>query len=98
MLSKLLSAFLLVGASAYTPGLIESEYVIAGYDTVAFWSLQPGDSPVLGSEDYLVEWHPHRGDDGALDGTQYKWLFSSQDNKDRFLADPWAYAPANGGF
>lgn len=62
--------------------------VLLGYDVVAYWFLPPydeGGDGVRGSPSHKVHW---RG---------YEWWFSSNENKELFIADPWAYAPAWGG-
>lgn len=56
---------------------------VSGYDTVSYFS-ETG--PVKGSKHYATEWR------GA------SWYFSSQDNLDKFKADPEKYAPQYGGY
>ena len=59
---------------------------IRGYDTVAYFSLQPGDKAVKGSEEFTHEYK------GAT------WRFASAENRDLFAADPEKYAPQYGGY
>ena len=56
---------------------------IKGYDPVAYFLER---KPVKGSEDFAYEWK------GAL------WLFSSAENRDRFISDPDRWAPQYGGY
>ncbi|KXF82396.1 YHS domain-containing (seleno)protein [Enterovibrio coralii] len=54
---------------------------VSGYDTVSFFE----GKPVKGSSKYQTEY---------MDAD---WLFSSQENLDKFKADPTKYAPQYGG-
>ena len=56
---------------------------LSGYDPVAYFSVQDA---VQGDARYQFAWN------GA------KWLFSSQENLDRFRANPESYAPQFGGY
>lgn len=56
---------------------------IGGYDTVAYFT---EGRPVPGDVRYAVMWK------GAV------WLFASASNRDRFEANPRAYAPRYGGY
>lgn len=56
---------------------------IKGYDPVAYFS---EGKPVKGTKKYKAEWS------GA------SWHFSSEANKEAFVADPEKYAPQYGGF
>lgn len=56
---------------------------IGGYDTVAYFTVG---APVRGQPDIAVMWK------GAV------WLFSSTNNRERFEANPRAYAPQYGGY
>ncbi len=62
---------------------ISGSYAIGGYDTVGYFTES---RPVKGSTDYSYSWS------GAT------WLFSSQENLDKFRSDPTKYAPQYGGF
>jgi YHS domain-containing protein len=55
---------------------------VSGYDTVAYFTLG---KPTKGDSKIEAEWN------GA------KWLFSSEENKQLFIADPKKYAPAYDG-
>ena len=59
---------------------------IGGADPVAYFGLGEDDDPVIGSAEFATEWN------GAT------WHFASADNRDTFIADPEAYAPAYGGY
>lgn len=59
---------------------------IRGYDTVAYFTLPPGAKAVKGKKKYATEWN------------NVAWYFSSQQNLERFKADPEAYAPQYGGY
>lgn len=69
----------------------ESGYALSGYDPVAYFDLEqaalgePQPHAVPGSTELTAEWN------GAT------WAFSSAANRERFLADPEAYAPAFDG-
>lgn len=56
---------------------------IKGYDTVAYFTERRA---VKGKKDFEYEWQ------------DAKWRFSSAANRDKFAADPQAYAPKYGGF
>ena len=60
-----------------------SDLAIRGYDPVAYFTEQ---KPVEGLSEWEYEWN------GAT------WRFSSEDNRNRFMADPEAYAPQYGGY
>ena len=97
--STLLSAGLLVlGVSLTASSALagpqyvdETGFALSGYDPVAFHSLEQapvGESQphaVPGKSDITAEWN------GAT------WAFASEANRDLFLADPDAYAPAYDG-
>ncbi len=90
----LASAVLVAASTAALAGpqyVDETGFAASGYDPVAFFELdqaavgeaQPGAVP--GRADITADWN------GAT------WAFSSEANRDRFLADPEAYAPAFDG-
>jgi hypothetical protein len=56
---------------------------IRGYDPVAFFKIG---APTRGSDAFTTTWQ----------GTT--WKFSSAENRDRFEADPTAFAPRYGGY
>ena len=60
-----------------------SNTALKGYDAVAYFTES---APVKGDDDFAYEWN------GA------KWLFSSAENRDAFVADPERYAPQYGGY
>lgn len=60
-----------------------SDKAIRGYDTVTYFT---ENKPVEGSDEFTVEYQ------GAT------WLFSSQENKELFEAEPTKYAPQYGGY
>ncbi len=61
-----------------------SNTAIQGYDTVSYFV--GSGVPVKGSKDFQTKWQ------GA------NWLFSSQENLDKFNANPEKYAPQYGGY
>ncbi len=86
----LLACLALVLGAIFTPLRAETHVfysrggsAIDGYDTVAYFTLG---KPVEGHADIAVMWK------GAV------WYFSSQANRERFEANPWAYAPQYGGY
>ena len=86
-----------IAALAGLPSLAGEQYVDAsgfaasGYDVVAYVDLgqapvgQAQPAPTPGRADITAEWN------GA------SWAFATEENRDRFLADPAAYAPAYDG-
>ena len=60
-----------------------SRIAIKGYDPVAYFTRE---APVAGRSEYSHEWN------------NATWLFSTAEHRDRFAADPEAYAPAYGGY
>ncbi|MGF1528004.1 MAG: YHS domain-containing (seleno)protein [Candidatus Competibacterales bacterium] len=66
----------------YQSGWFE-KVAIKGYDPVAYFT---DNKPVEGSDDFEATWN------GAT------WRFASAENRDRFQADPEAYAPQYGGY
>lgn len=56
---------------------------LKGYDAVAYFAV---DSAIRGDAKYSYVWN------GA------KWLFSSEENMSKFMADPETYAPQFGGY
>lgn len=61
----------------------EAGNALKGYDAVAYFAVN---SAVKGDGKYAYVWN------GA------KWLFSSEENMTKFMADPEAYAPQFGGY
>jgi len=57
-------------------------YAVTGYDTVAYFTVG---APTKGDKNISTEWN------GAT------WLFSSEENKNLFVANPEKYAPAYDG-
>lgn len=90
ILTALLAAFTLLAATAAPSAAKEPVYqsflggtAINGYDPIAYF--EEG-RPVEGSSDFTHDWN------GAT------WRFASAENRDRFAADPAAYAPQYGGY
>ena len=70
--------------------------VIGGFDVVQFFSLHPTEPGVMGSPEFT-----HNLTSPDADGSPrftYQFWFSTAGNRDAFAADPWKYAPKNGGF
>ncbi len=59
------------------------DYAIGGYDTVAYFT---EGQPIQGSDEFTTEYKGVR------------WRFVSQENLDKFLADPEKYRPQYGGY
>ncbi len=59
---------------------------IRGTDSVAYFSLQPGDKSVKGSDAHSYQW---KGAD---------WKFATAENRNLFIATPEKYAPQYGGY
>ncbi|ABD83095.1 YHS domain-containing (seleno)protein [Saccharophagus degradans] len=59
---------------------------IKGYDVVAYYSLQPGDDAVKGSDEFTYNWN------GAT------WKFANAKNLALFTLNPENYAPQYGGY
>ena len=97
---KTIVAFMLAGgvmALTSIPALAGEQYVdgsgfaVSGFDVVAYFDEaqapvgQAQPAPAPGRTDITAEWN------GAT------WAFATEENRDRFLADPEAYAPAYDG-
>lgn len=74
--------FLSVASFAGPQFVDKKNRAVAGYDTVAYFTES---KPVKGDSAISAEWN------GAT------WLFSSQENKELFVASPEKYAPAYDG-
>lgn len=72
-----------LGAAADGRIFTRDGLAIGGTDPVAYFT---EDRPVAGSPDYQLEWH------------EATWQFASAEHRDRFEADPEAYAPQYGGW
>ena len=62
------------------------DYAVGGFDVVSYFNLSETDGPVEGKNEIA---------------TQYKgvsWRFSTQDNLERFMAEPDRYRPQYGGY
>ena len=70
-------------ADAVALNIDESGSALKGYDAVAYFAVN---NAVKGDAKYAYVWN------GA------KWLFSSEENMNKFKADPEAYAPQFGGY
>lgn len=62
------------------------DYALDGYDAVAYFDLEKDAPPVAGLDEYSTE---YKG---------VKWRFSSEENLQKFVADPDAYRPQYGGY
>lgn len=87
-----LATFLTAGSAFAGPQYVdETGYALSGYDPVAYFSLTqsavgtPQPRAIPGKASISAEWN------GA------KWAFSSEENREKFLADPQKYAPAYDG-
>lgn len=72
-----------LGASADGRIFTRDGLAIGGTDPVAYFT---EGRPVAGTPDYQLEWH------------EATWQFASAEHRDRFEADPEAYAPQYGGW
>lgn len=86
------AALMIAGAAEAGPQYVdESKFAASGYDVVAYHGLeqvpvgQPQPEAVPGRADITAEYN------GAT------WAFSSEENRDKFLADPAQYAPQYDG-
>ena len=70
--------------------------VIGGYDVVQYFSLEPHDLGVLGSPEFAQSFTSPDAD-GSL-RFKHEFWFANEQNRAKFAADPWKYAPKNGGF
>ncbi|MEM8798461.1 MAG: YHS domain-containing (seleno)protein [Pseudomonadota bacterium] len=83
-LLALMVAFIGSVAFAAKPEVYQKKSVaVSGYDTVAYFT---AGEPVKGSKEFAYSWN------------DAEWRFSSQENLDKFKADPAAYAPQYGGY
>ena len=81
-LVALVALFSLQAIAAEKPVFTKNGAAIRGYDTVAYFTLN---KPVKGQKSFSVSYR------GA------NWHFSSEQNKQLFLANPKKYAPQYGG-
>ena len=85
--SLLLACLCITSFNAFADDPIETgtfnNYAIYGYDTVAYWT---ENKAVKGNKKITTEWR------GA------EWHFSSEQNRDLFVANPEKYAPQYGGY
>lgn len=82
----IVSIVLLLGVNAVAQKseiFIQSGKAIRGYDPVAYFTES---KPVKGNEQLVYKWN------------NANWYFSSQENLDRFKANPEKYAPQYGGY
>ncbi len=86
------AAMMIAGAAHAGPQYVdESNFAASGYDVVAYHDLeqapvgQPQPEAVPGKADITADYN------GAT------WAFSTEENRDKFLADPAAYAPQYDG-
>ncbi|MCL7940543.1 YHS domain protein [Halomonas sp. ATCH28] len=77
------SLALSLGAAADGRIFTRDGLAIGGTDPVAYFT---EGRPVAGSPDYQLVWH------------EATWQFASAEHRDRFEADPEAYAPQYGGW
>jgi YHS domain-containing protein len=86
------AALMLAGAAHAGPQYVdESKFAISGYDAVAYHELEQ--APVGQPQPEAV---PGRADiTAAYNGAT--WAFASEENRDKFLADPAKYAPEYDG-
>ena len=88
LFTAFITAFaLIIAAPAMAKETVYQSFIggvaINGYDPVAYFE---DGAPVEGSSDFEHEWN------GAA------WRFANAENRDRFAADPEAYAPQYGGY
>lgn len=87
-MTRILSALVLLvvmplAFAGKPPVFSTADGAIRGYDPVAYFTLG---APTRGSDAYTTNWQ------GAT------WKFVSVENRDRFIADPEAFAPQYGGY
>ena len=80
-----------LGAALLLPSLVSAnggrdDPIMAGYDLVAYHSLDPMDDGIPGNPAFQ---HRHEG---------YLYYFANQENLDEFKANPKPYLPAYGGY
>ncbi len=83
LFTSTLPAKILAGSSKEKVNTDRLGVAIKGYDTVAYFT---EGKAVKGKNEFEYEWQ------------DAKWLFSSAANRDKFVANPQAYAPQYGGF
>lgn len=79
-------------------GMAVGKPVIYGYDVVEYFSLDPSDAGVQGQEQYRFDLTTDVGGGTKRLPANYTFYFKDADNRDTFIADPWKYVPAYGGF
>ena len=83
LLLPLLLACATAAQAAPLINTIGGDYAIHGYDTVAYFT---EGRPTKGNEAFKAEYN------------EATWLFASAANRDKFAADPGAWAPKYGGY
>ena len=81
---------------ALLPMAMAGKPVIAGWDVVEYFSLNSSALGVQGSPEWAYNFTSPDAD-GSPRFT-YEFWFTSEANKEKFIADPWKYAPKYGGF
>ncbi|WP_053982076.1 YHS domain-containing (seleno)protein [Marinagarivorans algicola] len=88
--SILVLVSILLSSYAFAANPLYNSYrdkgAIRGHDVVAYFTLPPGARAIKGKKEYATVWN------------NVAWYFSSQQNLERFKADPEAYAPQYGGY
>lgn len=84
----LLCLFFSIAAQAADPeyNYYRDKGAIRGHDTVAYFSLEPGDKAVKGKAEFNHFW---RG---------VTWYFANAENRKKFIVNPERYAPQYGGY
>lgn len=86
------AALMIAGTAHAGPQYVdESKFAVSGYDVVAYQNLEQ--APVGQSQPEAV---PGRSDITA-DYNGATWAFSSEENREKFLADPAAFVPLYDG-
>lgn len=86
------AAMMIAGAAHAGPQYVdETNFAASGYDVVAFQSLEQ--APVGQTQPEAVPGHSHI----TADYNGATWAFSTEENRDKFVANPEAYAPQYDG-
>lgn len=79
-------------------GMAMSKPILEGYDMVEYFSLNPTDNGVKGNSQYRYDLTTDVGGGSKPLPANYTFYFKNAANRDMFIADPWKYVPAYGGF
>lgn len=79
-------------------GMAAGKVAIEGYDPVEYFNLNASDDGVLGDSQWSYDFTTDVGNGSKPLPANYTFYFKNSANRDTFIANPWQYIPAYGGF